>query len=127
MELIKSIVCKLSNITIQNVYSIFFSYRLRDDGTKEKIIQKMSFPLVFDEDHPDPNPNYCGKPKGAMVICAERFGIPYIFNKNLAQLRQLLSKEEDFTSSVYLIEEEMSRRNVEVIFFPKFHCEGEHP
>ena len=73
--------------------------------------------MVFPDDHPD----HPGLAKGAKVICEERFGISSTHKKSLADLKRMLSEEEDFNSSKYLIEEEMEKRNppVKVIFYPK--------
>ena len=92
----------------------------------------MTFPKEYPEDlpndHPDSKfaafPKYAGLNKGAKIICIERFGIFSVYNKTFGDLKNMLLMEEDFNSSVYLIEEEMARRDppVMVDFFPKFHC-----
>ena len=100
---------------------LFFSvyFRLNENGEKVKVTQTMVFP--------DDHPQYPGQPKGARVICMERFGCFSIIDKDLKQLKERLAQEEDFNSSKYLIEEEMEKIGVEVIFFPKFTCEVSFP
>ena len=65
-------------------------YVLKVDGSKQKITQSM----VFQEDHP----KYPGQPKGARVICFERFGCFSIYKKSLQKVPLLKFQSHRYLS-----------------------------